>query len=121
MTIYLRSSKTHSQADKPRVIHKDLCPFGIIADFAQVRGRRTYTWKDPFLVHQDGSPIAEHQYRDNLAKMIAMLGYNPSFYGTHSFRCGRANDLKRSGRTIPYIKNEGRWTATGTVYKYFIE
>lgn len=50
VTIYLRSSKTHTTSDKPKVIQisgsrrmGDLCPFRIISEFAQVRGRKTYS------------------------------------------------------------------------------
>lgn len=126
VTIYLRSSKTHTTADKPKIVHISgskrmgaLCPYKIISEFAEVRGRRTSTWDEPFLVHQDGSPITEYQYRENLFKLIKMVKENPNFYGTHSFRSGRATDLKRSGRTMGFIQDEGRWTVAGTVFKYF--
>lgn len=126
VTIYLRSSKTRSTADPPKVAHitgskrmKSLCPFKIISEFTEVRGRKTSSWDEPFLVHRDGSPITESQYRDNLRKLIIMLRSNPNFYGTHSFCSGRATDLKRSGRTMEYIKDEGRWAIAGMVFKYF--
>lgn len=126
ITIYLRSSKTHRTSDPPKVVHITgskrmgaLCPYRIVSEFAAVRGRATLAWDEPFLVHQDHSQITEYQYRENLNKLIAMIQHNPNFYGTHSFRSGRATDLKKSGRTMEYIKNEGRWSEAGTVCKYF--
>lgn len=126
VTLYLRSSKTHTKADPPKVIYISgsckmggVCPYKIISEFAEVRGRRTLYAGEPFLVHQDGNPISEYQYRTNLTMLLGMLKHNPNLFGTHSFRGGRASDLRKAGRTVEFIKHEGRWVSTGTVYKYF--
>lgn len=124
VTIYLRSSKTHSTADQPQIViipaqplwtHN--CPVRAITNYALCQGRIAKYPEQPFFTNQDGSPITPQQYRSNLRYILFTIGLQSELYGTHSFRSGKATDDKLAGKTVKKIKEDGRW-ASSTVYKY---
>lgn len=124
VTIYLRSSKTHSISDQPQIIiipelinWTRYCPVKLITRFALCRGRFARYPEQPFFINQDGSPITPQQFRSNLKFILFTLGLPSELYGSHSFRAGKATDEKLSGKSVKTIKSEGRWS-TSTVYKY---
>lgn len=125
ITIYLRSSKTHSRADKPQVIHiqgdpklGNKCPFKIITNYADMRGRRAGTLEEQFLIHQDGRGVTASQLTANFKQILDHLDYKKDLYGFHSFRIGRATDRKKQGKTVSFIQHEGRWRREESVLKY---
>lgn len=124
ITLYLRSSKTHTTADLPQIIiirsepkWGHLCPVKLITQYANARGRNSKDEFEPFFIHQDGRAITPQQYRTNLKYILFTLGLPSELYGSHSFRSGKATDQKLAGKSVSSIKSEGRWTTT-TVYKY---
>lgn len=124
ITFYLRSSKTHSESDQPQIIHIRQqeawginCPVKILEDYVKLRGRNSEYPEQPFFMHRNGDPITQLQFRTNLKYSLFTLGLPSSLYGSHSFRVGKATDDKLSGKSIPSIKQDGRW-ATSTVFKY---
>lgn len=124
ITVYLRSSKTHTTADQPQVITvkalptwKYNCPVKIITEYANIRGRNSEYPSQPFLIHRNGEGLTQLQFRTNLKYILHTLGLPSELYGSHSFRIGKAMDDKIRGKSVRTIKEEGRW-ATSTVYKY---
>lgn len=124
VTLYLRSSKTHTTADHPQIIHikpkpgwKTNCPVKILDEYVELRGRSSASLDQPFFMHRNGHPVTQQQFRTNLNYILFSLGLPSLLYGSHSFRVGKATDDRLQGRSIPQIKRDGRW-ATSTVYKY---
>lgn len=124
ITLYLRSSKTHTCADLPQIINiqalpnwNDNCPVKLINEYADTRGRSSLNQWQPFLIHKDGMPISQEQFRTNLKYILDTLGLPSALYGSHSFRSGKATDDKLAGKRVKTIKQEGRWTSS-TVWKY---
>lgn len=124
ITIYLRSSKTHSISDQPQIIHilaqptwLHNCPVRLITQYANMRGRYAKYTEQPFFINQDGSPITPLQFRTNLKHILFTLGLPSELYGSHSFQSGKATDDKISGKSVETIRKEGRWSSS-MVYKY---
>lgn len=115
ITLYLRSSKTHTTADQPQIINireipawRDNCPVRILEEYVAVRGRNSLYEQQPFFMHRNGDPITQQQFRTNLKFILFTLGLPSQLYGSHSFRIGKATDEKISGKSITRIKEEGR-------------
>lgn len=124
VTVYLRSSKTHTTADQPQIITImnqptwfANCPVRLVTAFANLRGRYARYPDQQFFINKDGTPITAIQFRTNLKFILFTLGLPSELYGTHSFRSGKATDDKIAGKSVSTIKREGRWSSS-TVYKY---
>lgn len=124
VTLYLRSSKTHTTSDQPQIITikaipswRHNCPFKIITDYMDLRGRGSEYPLQPFIIHRSGQPFTQLQFRTNLKFSLYTLGLPSDLYGSHSFCIGKATDERIAGKTISQIKKDGRW-ATSTVFKY---
>lgn len=124
VTFYLRSSKTHTTADLPQIVHvRDEpkwgvnCPVKILEQYVELRGRSSPNKEQPFFMLRNGTPITQEQFRTNLKYILFTLGLPSALYGSHSFRIGKATDQKLAGKKVRQIKEDGRW-ATSTVYKY---
>lgn len=125
LTLYLRSSKTHSISEKPQIIHiqgdkslKDCCPYSIMTHYTNLRGRRADTEGEQFLIHQDGKPVTANQITANMKQILTHMQYDCTLYGFHSCRIGRATDRKKQGKTVKFIQNEGRWKREESVLRY---
>ena len=125
--LVLYSSKTHGFGSKPQKIkitslkslknnHRFFCPFEITNKFLQLRGGYDHE-SEQLMIFADGSPVQSTHVRNLLRKIIKRMGLNPKYYGTHSFRIGRATDLMKSGTPVEKIKHWGRWKSNA-VYKY---
>lgn len=93
VTLYLRSSKTHTRSDQPQIIHivgnenlKDMCPFKIIESYANMRGRDATSEEEQFLIHQDGSGVTANQLNANFNIVLSHLNYDITLFGFHSCR-----------------------------------
>lgn len=124
ITLYLRSSNTHTKADQPQIISIEEhqwwgknCPVKLITQFANFRGRQSDFPEQPFFIWQDCTPVNALQFNTNLCFILFTLGLPSLLYGSHSFRVGKTTDGKISGKKISTLKKEGRWK-TSTVYKY---
>lgn len=125
ITIYLRSSKTHSASDKPQIIHiqgnrnlGENCPYSLITEYVNLRGRRASADREQFLLNFDGSPVTGQQLRANLKFILEKLNYDETLYDFHSYRIGCSTDLKKQGKPISFIQKEGRWKCPNSVLKY---
>lgn len=95
VTIYFRSSKTHTRADQPQIIqiqgsdhYGNNCPFKIIDNFANLRGKQALDIEEPFFIHQDGSAITSNQLNVNFNLVLSHLNYDNTLFGFHSYRIG---------------------------------
>ena len=128
--IILRSSKTHGKRSRPQEIRisatanthiilspdKHFCPFQVTQEYKEIRGDY-FEDSDQFFVFQDQSPLRDKHVRSILKSAIRGINLDPNNYDTHSFRIGRATDLKKMGCPVETIKDVGRWKSNA-VYKY---
>ena len=120
----LRSSKTHTIADKPQLIHisaindnhSEYCPFKCINDYLEIRPS-CKSINEHFFIFQDRSPIKAHHIRAMLHEAIKKGNLNSKLYGFQGFHAGRASDMLKYGVSVETIKKLGRlWS--NAVYKY---
>lgn len=128
--IILRSSKTHSQGDKPQYIkistedsklvlnNQHLCPYKVIWDYLEMRGPKLSD-VDTFLVFRDNSPVKPHQVQAVLKKALLSLCDNPKEFSFHSLRSGFATELEKRHVSLRVIQIKGRWkTDSNVVFRY---
>lgn len=119
----LTSSKTHGEKSSPQKIRiwpeddmaPNWCPVYLLDRY--IKYRPTGFARGPFLIHKDGSPLTQYQFRTELQETIRSIDLNPEYYDSHSFRGGRATDLFETGWSVDQIKEAGRWKSN-TVYDY---
>ena len=124
MLLVLRSSKTHSKANKPQNIKltsnmigsKKFCPVKYLNKFLELRGGYK-SIDEQLFIFRDGTPVKANHVRVILRKTLSSIGLNADFYGTHSFRSGRATDLTKFGFSVDDVKRLGRWSSNA-VYNY---
>ena len=127
--LILRSSKTHTIRQKPQVIiikstrsqqntrkGHSLCPVKLLKEYAESRSAYK-TESEQFFVFSDKTPVTARNVRVCIKQVISRLGIDSKFYDTHSFRIGRATDLKKAGHKVESIKEAGRWKSNA-VYDY---
>ena len=122
--IILYSSKTHGRGDPPQQIDinacKDIfCPFLLAKEYSNLRPKYN-TDSDQYFVFSDGSPLTSKLFRQTLRLCLSNLKLDSKCYDTHSFRIGRATDLRKEGHKVEEIKRQGRWKSN-CVYKYLRE
>ena len=127
--IILYESKTHGKGDLPQEIklaadetitkrtRKTFCPFEITNNFADLRGRQYEHDGEHFFVFADGSNVTPYDVNKLLKKLLKELELDCSYYGSHSFRIGRATDLMKFGARVEQIKLMVRWKSN-TVFRY---
>lgn len=86
--------------------HSTLCPVRIISEFLKVRPHTPAT--HIFLVHSDTAPLTRFQFNAVLQKSLKNSGIT-GYFGTHSFRIGRASDMALQGVPYDNIQKAGRW------------
>ena len=130
LLIVLYSSKTHGKESRPQQIkinavserpdkirYKDcFCPVDALNDYSEIRPQYVND-SENFFILQDYSSITPNMTRNIFKKILTSLDLDVKLYGTHSFRIGRASDLRKSGAEIETIKQLGRWKSNA-VYKY---
>ena len=129
--LVLHSSKTHGRDVRPQKIKiaatantfkiwnkdKHFCPFEITCEFLKIRGEDYYSDDEQFFIFPDRSVVQPDAVRRVLKRALSQMGLNQDNYDTHSFRRGRATDLKKLGCPVDTIKELGRWRSNA-VYKY---
>ena len=115
----------HNKSDKPQTVKivgtahfaaDPLCPFAALSKY--VLTRRSYlNNSEPFFIFRDQSPVQPRNYRKVLKDLIKSNKLDPSRYGIHGMRTGRASDLLQLGLSVETIKKLGRWKSTA-VYTY---
>ena len=129
LLIVLHSSKTHGRESKPQKIkiqgnvnleegknHNYYCPYLAIQEYLLIRGDY-HDVKEQLFIFRDRTPVRPAHVRAILRRIIKKLNLNSKLYDTHSFRMGRATDLRKAGYTIDDVKQLGRWKSNA-VYKY---
>ena len=132
----LRTSKTHWSDVKPQIVkitqkekknhgyqhyqHRSdplrVCPFTILQKYLRNRPI-SLTLDEQFFVFADNSPVKPANARNTLKIMLTKAGLDPSLYGMHSFRIGRASDLLKYNFSVETIKKLGRWHSNA-IYTY---
>ena len=119
--LVLHSSKTHSLNNRPQKIKisatastarlfsgtKHFCPFDVTCRYLTIRGNYYFTDEEQFFILPDRSPLLPGMVRRQLKETIMQLGLNHRFYDTHSFRSGRASDLRKIG--CPVDTHQRSW------------
>lgn len=122
----LRTSKTHGLGDPPQIIAyfcdcaetkmPEYCPYELMVDYNEAKGKFR-DGKEQYFVYKGHIPVEGKKFRQVLKNMIKHANIDCEDYNVHSFRIGHANDMRRLGKDISYIKNKGRWRSS-TVWKY---
>jgi integrase len=73
----------------------------------------------PSKIVSDGiRPAQINRIYKNLAKFALLEEGQIANISGHSFRVGKAQDLVKSGASLPFIMNQGRWSKADTAIKY---
>lgn len=131
--LVLRSSKMHNRGDRPQIVRipnkvdkKEVyglastkyCPYTILQNYLKVRGNYAHD-EEQFFIFRSGIAVKSDHFRKVLKNIISLAGYQNNFYSTHSFRAGRADDLRMDGVEIRTIQKIGRWKSEGSLARYF--
>ena len=129
MLAILYTSKTHTRRDRPQKIEikgatKDYsiqdmgfyCPVKLIKEYTELRPKYN-TDTEPLFILPDRTPLTAKLFRSTLKNILRKTGLDSQNYDTHSFRIGRATDMRKLKFSINYIKEKGRWRSNA-VYKY---
>lgn len=69
----------------------------------------------PLFCWQDGSPLTQPAFTDNLRTLLQLAGVDPSHYSGHSFRIGAATTAAANGLSDATIQLLGRWQSDSFV------
>ena len=129
LLIVLYTSKTHGRESYPQKIkisalnklndQRLFCPFQAVRNYIKCRGK-CVDKSENFFVFQDRSPVEANQVRVVLRDCLDSLNLDSSLYDCHSFRIGKATDMKLENYSITEIKSAGRWRSNA-IYKYLRE
>jgi len=67
------------------------------------------TTHGPFFVYRSSVRLSYHTMTGNIKSTVTRLGFNPSFFSTHSLRIGGASALAAAGVPDYIIQTFGRW------------
>ncbi|XP_075036256.1 uncharacterized protein LOC142097913 [Mixophyes fleayi] len=70
---------------------KELCPVELTTQFSLIRPSDSI-----FLIHKEKTQLTRYQFNAVLKQAIKLLGLNPSFFSSHSFRIGAATSAYQS-------------------------
>ncbi|XP_069484034.1 uncharacterized protein [Ambystoma mexicanum] len=119
MAVKLCRSKTN-QLGKGRIINlycieeTEYCPICTTKAFMSKRTSRG----GQLFTHKNGSALSRFQLRSVLKKTIIAIGWNPTEFGSHSFRIGAATSAWMGGMQEKAIKGIGGWRSGA--YKRYI-
>lgn len=108
--IVVRNSKT-DQLGRGAVIRLPVtgepgpCPVKDLRKFLAVRP----SGKGPLFIHENGRPLARHQFSKVMRKVISACGVPAYGFAPHSFRIGAATTAAHWGLSAHRIKDLGRW------------
>lgn len=89
-------------------IHPDqsiFCPVSLVRAFAAHRGPSP----GPFFMHKNSKPVTASEVAKMLAWALRTAGWDPSLYGTHSFRIGWITHLAGLGASDAKMRSLGRF------------
>ena len=135
----LRSSKTHSVANRPQSVKitsshlrnntniaifpsskqdnvDTFCPYLILRNYMDIRPE-FHTGQEPFFVFRENSAVTPVTTRKLLKENLKSAGFDPSNYNCQSLRIGQASDLLKMGVSVETIKKLERWSSDA-VFSY---
>ena len=66
----------------------------------------------PLFRFKSGEPLTRSNFLTHLRRFLALAGYSPSAFNTHSFRIGAATTASQAGIPTSQIKLLGRWRSS---------
>ena len=82
------------------------CPYALLEQYSQTHGPFA-TDNEPFFIFKNRIPIKAQQINSCLKLIIKKAGFNPKYYGMHSFHAGRSCDLYKLGVSVETIMKLG--------------
>ena len=132
----LHTSKMHWKGDKPQIIKltstsarvaenhnnfsysNNICPFIALQTYLTARKRGRRSDEEQFFILQDRSPVTQYMFRSVLDKLLSLVGLDPTYYGSHAFRAGRAVDMYNILKLdVGTIQKVGHWKSN-VIFKY---
>ena len=132
----LRTSKMHGHGSKPFSIKinstdfdpmgnltsqaeftDEYCPFKLLRNYLQLRKKRRNN-EEQFFVFYDRTPVTAVQFRSILRSLLSRVGFDYTFYGSHSICTGRTGDLLDQGIEWGVLCKLGRRKMNGAIYTY---
>ena len=128
--IVLYTSKTHGKESYPQKIkitalnesckmNRLFCPFKAVRLYLAKRGGYNDEFENLF-IFQDKQNVTAPHVRSVLRKCLKNLNLDCNLYDCHSFRIGKATQMRIQNYSISEIKSAGRWRSNA-VYKYLRE
>ena len=133
----LRSLKTHNKDVPPQEVtiesskfnpylfhksvkhlaHNRFCPYYLLRQYIAHRPNCLVNTKQ-FFVFSDRSAVTSDHMRKKLKHTLRAAGFDSNMYDTHSYRIGRAVDLRIKHKiSIEAIRFIGRWKSSA-IYNY---
>ena len=110
-------SYKHSKPNPPPLFMKArpestiLCPVTAFKAYNKLRVKARDRSKDFFFKHSNGKCLLRKDLAEMLKFHLAILGYNPAHYDTHSLRIGKTTDMGKEGYSNSQIALAGRWAS----------
>lgn len=116
ITMWIPHSKTNPL---PHLVtihndHQQPNPDTLLINYLRLRPKRLH--RNLFL-KQDGSPLTAQAFREYMAKITALTGYDPRELTPHTLRMGHTTDYANQDKPESFLKREGRWLGD-TFQKY---
>ncbi|XP_066441041.1 uncharacterized protein [Eleutherodactylus coqui] len=89
------------------------CPVALLRQFLS-----RHSGKGQLLAHASGAPLTKFQFGAVMRTCLKRLGFEPSEFGTHSFRIGAATSAFACGLRGDEVKRVGRWRSEA--YKSYV-
>ena len=111
ININMSSFKHSNQRTPILTIQPDMdpiyCPVRALFSYRQMR----VTSQGPLMRHPSGKPVTRAEFLRFLHKCLSFCGVEPTNYGTHSFRIGRATQMASDNVPDSQIRATGRWAS----------
>ena len=109
-------SYKHSKPNPPpiylsaKIKKSSLCPVAAYRKYSKIK-----RGEGIFFQHRDGRPLIRRDISKTPKLHLAILGYNPAHYDTHSLRIGKTTDMGRQRYSNSQIALAGRWASDAYV------
>ena len=118
LSIYLQSSKTDKFSEGCTIVTharsgQYTCPVTAVKNYMAVRP----SFPGQLFVNLNGKSTTRHDFTSVLQRTVEFCNLSPHIK-SHSFRIGRASDLKKAGIDDNQIKERGRWSSS--TFKHYI-
>ena len=97
-----------------RSVHTSVCPVNSLLNQFSMRPNV----EGPLFCHKNNQNLTRYQLSKMLRNALALTGYNPDEFNTHSLRIGAATQSFLNGMDKKTIMANGRWKSS--CYKRYI-